>query len=331
MDVKLSIIVPIYNTGPYLHKCIKSLLEQTLKGIEIILVDDGSKDNSGLICDEYAKKYSCIKVIHKVNEGVSIARNTGIKAACGEYIGFLDSDDWVERSMFQGMISKAERYQVDVVLCDAITVYGDLKKEIDTILLLPNSCLIAKSEMTPQLLLQLAGSVWRCIYRKGLLIEHSIEFPIALKFSEDRIFNIIAFGRSRAIYYCKHIGYNRFMREGSAVNRYYSNMLDIVLDARQHIIDAIDLAWGGREDIKNIYEQQTICLAMSTVYNEFHKDCKNGFKVRLNNVRYICNNDTVQKAFEITGVHGLRNYLLHQKQALLLCLVAKIFNLKNRR
>ena len=90
--MKLSIIVPVYNTGIYLHKCIESILSQTFDNFELILVNDGSNDNSGEICNDYAASDTRIKVIHKHNEGVSIARNVGISIATGDYIGFIDSD-----------------------------------------------------------------------------------------------------------------------------------------------------------------------------------------------------------------------------------------------
>ena len=96
MNPKLSIIVPVYNVEQYLDKCIKSILNQTFKDFELILVDDGSIDNSGEICDEYAKKDSRVKVIHKKNGGLAAARNTGLIIARGDYVGFVDSDDWIE-------------------------------------------------------------------------------------------------------------------------------------------------------------------------------------------------------------------------------------------
>ena len=114
---KVSIIIPIFNTGTLLNRCVKSVLEQTLTDIEVILVDDGSSDDSGKICDEFAQKDSRVKVIHKSNEGVSVARNTGISVAQGEYIGFVDSDDWIEKDMYQNLYSKAKETNAEIVMC----------------------------------------------------------------------------------------------------------------------------------------------------------------------------------------------------------------------
>ena len=114
---KVSIIVPIYNVEKYLSKCIESILSQTYKNIEIILVDDGSPDNSPQICDEYAKKDDRIIVIHKANGGVSLARNAGIDIATGKYIGFVDPDDYIENNMYELMMNKIEEYQANIVIC----------------------------------------------------------------------------------------------------------------------------------------------------------------------------------------------------------------------
>lgn len=111
---KLSVIIPIYNVEKYLKECLDSVVNQTLGDIEIILVDDGSPDNSGKICDEYAKKDNRIKVIHKENGGLGNARNVGIDYATGEYIGFVDSDDWVDLNFFETLYNEAKRTNADI-------------------------------------------------------------------------------------------------------------------------------------------------------------------------------------------------------------------------
>ena len=117
MNDLISIIVPVYNVEKYLNKCIDSIINQTYKNIEIILVDDGSTDNSGKICDEYLLRDSRIKVIHKNNGGLSSARNEGINISSGEYIGFVYSDDWVEPNMYEEMYKKILYSNADIVDC----------------------------------------------------------------------------------------------------------------------------------------------------------------------------------------------------------------------
>lgn len=111
----ISIVVPIYNVGKYLEQCINSLVKQTYHNIEIILVDDGSTDNSGEICDKFAQKDARIKVIHQANKGLTVTRRAGVNLASGKYVGFVDGDDWIEPDMYEKLYEFVESKQVDIV------------------------------------------------------------------------------------------------------------------------------------------------------------------------------------------------------------------------
>ena len=121
--VLISIIVPVYKVEAYIRRCVDSILEQTYQNLEIILVDDGSPDNSGQICDEYAKADSRVRVIHKSNGGLSDARNAGIQIAKGEYLGFIDSDDYIEPNMFELLLHDALEHDADIAICGYYDVY----------------------------------------------------------------------------------------------------------------------------------------------------------------------------------------------------------------
>lgn len=123
--MKLSIIVPVYKVEKYLDKCIKSILAQTFSDYELILVDDGSPDRCGEVCDEWAEKDARIRVIHKENGGLSDARNVGIDAAQGEYIGFVDSDDYIREDMFEVLAANMEKYEADISMCGYVDTYED--------------------------------------------------------------------------------------------------------------------------------------------------------------------------------------------------------------
>ena len=123
--IKVSIIVPVYNVEEYISKCLDSLVNQTLKEIEIIVVNDGSPDNSQSIIDKYAKKYKNIKSYTKENGGLSDARNYGLKYAKGEYISFIDSDDYVDKTMIEKMYNYAVKNNLDIVVCDSIEIKGN--------------------------------------------------------------------------------------------------------------------------------------------------------------------------------------------------------------
>ncbi len=126
-DKLISIIIPVYNVERYLRECIDSIIAQTYKNLEIILVDDGSSDKSGEICDEYSKKDSRIKVIHKKNGGLSDARNVALDIAKGDYIGFIDSDDYIEKDMFQILYNLAEEYNAEI---SSISFYKMLENKV---------------------------------------------------------------------------------------------------------------------------------------------------------------------------------------------------------
>ena len=126
MQPKISIVVPVYKVPEkYLHQCVESLIKQTMEDIEIVLVDDGSPDDCGLICDSYSEKDARIKVIHKENGGLAAARNSGVAASSGEWIMFVDGDDWIEAPMCQMMFQKTlDTPNLDLVMCEWVKDYN---------------------------------------------------------------------------------------------------------------------------------------------------------------------------------------------------------------
>ena len=125
MNQTISVIVPVYNVSQYLPDCIENICAQTYSNLEIILIDDGSTDNSGILCDEYAKKDSRIKVIHQTNSGAASAKNAGLRAVTGEYLAFVDSDDYLELDAYEFMINKMQKHNVDIVRCGFQYVFVD--------------------------------------------------------------------------------------------------------------------------------------------------------------------------------------------------------------
>lgn len=182
---KVSIIVPVYNVEKYLRKCLDSLINQTLKEIEIICVNDGSKDNSPKILEEYAKKDNRIIVINQENAGLSVARNSGIDIAKGEYIGFVDSDDWVDLDFFEKLYYSATSNDTDIAVGGIIRVTGIKKKkflnfEKETIT--DNTNLKFELCDVPE-----KSYVWNKIYKTEKLKGIGLEFEKGI-FYEDCIF-----------------------------------------------------------------------------------------------------------------------------------------------
>lgn len=187
LQVKVSVIIPVYNVEQYLGKCLDSLCKQTLKEIEIICIDDGSKDTSPKILDEYAERDSRIKVIHQSNAGAGAARNRGIALASGEYIGFVDSDDIVYPTMYEELYRKACRCNADMVITGEIeTATGDpicfpienFKHE-SKILALDRFNAVDYPEVIKNVFL------WNRIFRRKFWLESCLQVPEGRRFAED--------------------------------------------------------------------------------------------------------------------------------------------------
>lgn len=181
----VSVIVPVYKAENYLHKCVDSLLAQTFTDFEIILVNDGSPDRSGEICDEYAKKDSRIRVIHKENGGVSSARQCGIDNAQGEYTIHADPDDWVECDMLEELYCKAKEEDADMVICDYYVEYKNLTKYIKQ----QPSALDHKTVLCELFQQLLHGSCWNKLVRRVCYNNHNIKFPENINRWEDLFVN----------------------------------------------------------------------------------------------------------------------------------------------
>ena len=187
MENKISIIVPIYNVANNLHRCIDSILSQTYMELEVILVDDGSIDESATICDEYAIQSRLIKVIHKKNGGSASARIAGISVATGDYITFVDGDDWIENDGIEKMMLCAETTDSDIVMADFTIEQSDgscsVRKEG---FCNPDATELMKAMMTGKL----HGSNCNKIYRRSLIVANDIHFIDGADYTEDLAFNI---------------------------------------------------------------------------------------------------------------------------------------------
>lgn len=328
----ISIIVPIYNAEEELRKSVESILAQTEKNIELILVDDGSKDRSLQICEEYAKKDSRIRVIHQENAGVSAARNKGILAATGEYLGFVDSDDWIEPDMYESLLMEAGRTESDVVMCDATTVYSDGQTLVDTITQLSGDAVLTKSDFAPSLLIEMAGAVWRCIYRNKSYPTTSghLEFPLGVKFSEDRIFNLYAFGLANNVSYLKHGYYNRYINKKSTVHRFHRDYFEACKIASGKIEKAICEVWDNNIELQRAYLGQFIGSSFSAACNYYYKTSTLSKSEKKEMVKKICDDLQLRTAIETYGVNRRNKWILNRKYYVLE-MYARFSNWKHKR
>ena len=220
----LSIIVPVYKVEPYLRRCVKSLMAQTCENYEVLLVDDGSPDSCPKICDELAACTDNIRVIHKANGGLSSARNAGLFAARGDYIGFVDSDDVAAPDMFAIMLTAAKTSDADIVMCDYFRVLRTGRRWLMTTALRPG--LDEKADIIKYLYPSLIMgenldygpllSVWHCLYSRKFLNQYHLAFADDIPWSEDNLFSAMAGYHAKRFFYLKSMGlYNYFQNPGT--------------------------------------------------------------------------------------------------------------------
>ena len=215
----VSVIVPVYNVESYLDRCVRSIVGQTYQDLEIILVDDGSPDRCPAMCDVWAEKDSRIKVIHKINGGLSDARNAGMEAATGEYIAFVDSDDCIAPEMIERLVSALARDGSDMAACAAEMVWED--ETPSRLLTEKTNCVLDRFEAQKALLEEslLKQPVWYKLYKRALI--RDIPFP-AGKYHEDVFWSYRAVGNASRVSIIDYVGYFYTQRPGSIMGEGYS-------------------------------------------------------------------------------------------------------------
>ena len=251
IDIKeelISVIVPVYNVDKYIDRCIETIVNQTYRNIEILLIDDGSTDDSGKICDTWANKDKRITVIHKENAGVSSARNLGLENSHGHFISFIDSDDSIDRNMYYEMKKMIEETNSDICFCDIKYIRNgniEEKKHLD-------KEIFNKEEILKSLFdyngLNLAA--WNKLFRTNVI--KNIRFREDISIREDALFCAEAFDNSKKICHLKKMPYNYYYREGSALNSKNLNKEITKLLANSEIIKIL------KKNNVNIFIEQEI-------------------------------------------------------------------------
>ena len=232
---KISVIVPVYNVEKYLNKCLDTIISQTFSDIEIICVNDGSTDNSRKILEEYKNKDSRIVIVDKKNGGLSSARNAGMKVAKGEFISFIDSDDWLEETMLEKLYNSMTTLKTDITIC-AVHQFDESKQEID------DSCeyftlgyfdesfdnKVFSYKDTKSFLTNVCVMAWNKLYRKSFLDECKAEFPDGLIFEDGPFFFSIFFKTQRVSIVRDFLYYYRINRTGSIIKKGGKQFFDII-------------------------------------------------------------------------------------------------------
>lgn len=349
-QTKISIIVPVYNSEKHLKECIDSILEQTIKDFELILVDDGSTDNSPSICDSYQKD-SRVKVIHKENSGPSQTRNVGIDLATGEYIGFVDSDDFIEKNMYLTLYNKAIKENCDIAFCDFLTythgkttlVKTDLNEnrvynsnEIKSTIL-PYFFGYADNETKNYKCFfpfaDYASYIFIAIYKTSMVHDNNIKFyDQKLYFNEDNLFNLEAVNKSSKMAHVSKPLY--FYRDGevSLSNKFSEDFKNAKIRRYSFLQDFIksnklDPNYQRRLENK-------ICIESINIINYYVNQGSLKFKGKMRYIKEIVNENIIKESllnfnFKELSFSKLSIFLWFEKkrQVLILYLLSKAYNL----
>lgn len=298
----VSIIVPVYKTKTeYLRVCLESILGQSHRALELILVDDGSPDSCGAVCDAYAARDSRIRVIHQENRGVSAARNTGLCMASGEYLMFVDADDWIETDCVETVLQRALEQNADLLLFQSFTEFPGktvAPKETTAGMLTPGQ----RKEIKLRILINENSydgfeqrTVWGKLIKKSCLTEEN-QFPEGLVQLEDMIFNLLLLEKTDSVFQLNYIGYHYRMNPRSITHQYDPGALSIALD----VAAAFDrylktFHKGDREYLDALGEGLLKQLVIIEEKYTFHKDSRLKRKEIIAVSKEYMRSDTVRK------------------------------------
>ena len=320
-SIKISVIIPVYNVEKYIEKCLKSVLAQNYSNLEIILVDDGSTDSSGKLCDRYQELYSDLKVIHRENGGLAAARNSGLKCASGDYITFVDSDDFLEPDAYNRLSEFI--FGEDCDIC----YFGHYRENESKIIkydIVPSKRIYSsKEEILGKFLAgALKGkncgtgesftgiSVWCALYKRMLLFENEITFRSEREIlSEDIIFNLEACIHANKVSIYPDYLYHYVFREQSLTKDYRKDRFEAALrmDTLLHsIANDNNLEALLYDGIRNCFVTNLIvCLKQEVIFEKI-----NGHKMTMERLKSIGTNETTVKYIEDSKTTGDRRQFL---------------------
>ena len=338
---KVSIIIPVYNVEKYLKKCLDSITNQSYKNLEIIIIDDGSTDNSLEIAKGFEKNDSRIKLLTQKNSGVSEARNVGIKTATGKYITFVDSDDWLELDMYEKLMERIEnpyKYLKPDIMLEGKDECDYSSNEIDSIIysftreykdrseaeLIPfdKNVILVDEEIYSKWILNLISgederesyimaSIWRCIYRKDIIDRYNILFDKELSYAEDLVFNLKYFINSKKIYIYNEALYHYRFNTNSAVTKYDNELWKKNLKVNEVIDDIFnkneDRANNDikiNNDLKERINSRLISVCVGSLVNIFHEDNKESLNIKYKKVKDILND---KKLVDVKKNYNIKN------------------------
>lgn len=305
MYPKVSVVVPVYNVEKYLHQCIDSLLNQTYPNLEIILVDDGSTDNSGKICDEYKDNYPDIMIIHKQNEGLGFARNSGMAVATSDYVTFIDSDDYADKKMIEELMKP-------IIENNADTVIGGFKKvdDLGNVLFTETyeKQIYTGKRAYEDFFIRILGSkpgkhdfvrmsVWNSVYSLRLIKENQISFPSErVMISEDLGFDADYYKIASNVVILSTSMYNYRYNPGSLSEKYRSNKFQLINDLYTEMRKRINGTFKKQEEADNRLKTMYLiqirgCIKQENISGKNRRE-------KIESVKSICTHAMVQQVIK---------------------------------
>lgn len=314
MPYKVSVIIPVYNAEKYIAQCIESLSNQVFKECEFIFINDGSLDNSKQIIESFQKKDKRIKLINQANQGVSAARNSGLKAASGEYVGFVDADDYIEEDMYERLYTACMKGNYDAAISNVGD--GNAKHQMITTYPFPvNNCLeqdyIQKHILPYFLKSDNLNTVCTKLYKMKIIKQTNLFFPEGIALGEDGLFNLYFMSSAHKITYLDYTGYHYREVSGSATRNtnekdYFKRALEVYRqDLPDKLVGAVD-----QEKIKELKSIRLINSVMSYIHVYFTPSNMR-FHKRYQSVKNMITNKSTKEAlpFYVKGNdHALGRY-----------------------
>lgn len=334
----ISIVIPVYNVEKYLCQCIDSVLAQDYKNIEIILVNDGSTDDSGKICDKYAEAHSNITVVHKKNAGLGMARNTGLEHVTGKFVTFLDSDDYIEPDLVSNLYKGIVDNNVDMCKSGFIRITD--QKEILAKVAYDNQIFEgegAKNELLPRMIgsqPDRKDSIEMCVcaamYNFEIIKNNNLKFPSERQYiSEDLVFNIDYMQFANGACTISYVGYNYRLNVSSLTQRYREDRFEAYVFFYKALEKKMfELKYS--EDIKLRLQRMFFIYMKMTISQEKKQVSKFSSKQSIGNIKRICKDECVQTILNEYPIHkiGIKQrlflYMMKYKMAHMLYLCAQL-------
>lgn len=310
MKELISVIVPIYNVEKYLQRCVESILSQSYSNIEILLVDDGSTDDSGLMCDQYVKQDSRVRVLHKKNGGLSDARNAGLAEAQGRYVCFFDSDDWVESDILEKAYRAMNQANVEVVIWGFYKEFVEEDEKVfkqERVSINTKKC--SKTEGDYQTFasdtaLSLVGYAWNKLYDRKLLSRVGLSFEKGVSLVEDILFNGPVLSEAKGIQFIDEMGNHYIQRKRETLgSRFYPDYYELKIQACQ-ARESLLCAYGAGVETARKCLLESYFAAIKSSCRMVCQCHSMTSRERRTYMKEVCETETVKKTLQAYHAHG---------------------------